>query len=117
MLNPPNSARSYSSLLSEHPSYTNSVEDDSTLDGTGRGWRANFGNTWPNFHMTIDLGEERPITGVVTQKTTHNQWVTQYTVKSCGVGSSAADTCSWLNVAGGTVFAGNTAEQSLDDYA
>ena len=115
VLNPPNSARTYSSLLSEHESYVNSNEGDATLDSCC-GWRANFGNTWPDFYTTMDVGVERSISGAVMQKR-GSQWTTRYTVDVCALGSEMLADCSWVAVDEGAAFVGNTDEDGAQDYA
>ena len=115
VLNPPNSMRTYSSLLSEHASYTNSNEGDATLDSCC-GWRANFGNSWPNLYTTMDLDIARSIAGAVTQKR-DSQWVTQYTVDVCALSSTTLEDCSWVGVDDGAIFLGNTDDDGPQDYA
>ena len=61
-------------------------------------------------YLQIDLGEEKFVSGVVTQgRVTYSQWVTNYFVKY------STDGTNFLDVDGGNVFAGNTSVTAGSD--
>jgi hypothetical protein len=87
VVNPPESARSYSSVWSRNRIGTGHAR--SMLDSP-QAWSAqhNRRNEW----MQIDLGSKRRVYGVVSQgRTGNSQWVNNYKVKISDDGSDYAD--------------------------
>ena len=108
VVNPAESARSYSSVHSNDAvgtgharSMLDSAQAWSAQTNSAQAWSA--GLNMPGQYMTISLGSVQTVTGVVTQGRADgwSQWVSSYKVQT------SSDCSVYSDVDGGRVFSGN----------